>query len=406
MRVREIGDTYQVAAPHITTWDIRNPSNIVDLGPYAYGYTSRSSRIVDDPKKQWIVLSTGRRRLIMKPVTHQVWVGQSDHGVTTFQTSPYNYQVNNGLQLLAGFTNTSNPKNVPSGEGDLALSKALSAVPANMFADHWDRAKPSMATRASLSVFLYELRDIRRMFELLPGKHLVGNGHALTSWSEVLRYLNGQHLNYNFGWKPFLGDLKAAFKALSSFDSRLQKFISSAGKDLTRHSRTGPYSGEGEEDVATSFTPFRVRRTWSYNLAFGSTFDFAYTLPGYSEQEMRWRVWLDSLGLDVGAATIWAILPWSFVVDWFVDIGGLLSSYSNDWVEPEIELQQACHSVKVEVSMTTTVYTTYSGSTDAVITHLTYYTRKVGIPNFSLSTDPLDADKIRLGSSLLLSVIR
>lgn len=265
--------------------------------------------------------------------------------------------------------------------------------------DLWNKAKPSLSTRANLSVFLYELRDIRRMFNILPPKHF-----NLRSWSDVLKYANGLHLNYNFGWKPFLADVKNTFRGVSTFESRLNKFLQEQDSSIYRHVSKGQVTTAFDESWTLPWnTNFRARVAGTITTTHSAGFRFSYHSP-YDRGELNWRGMLDTLGLHVNPSNIWAVLPWSFVVDWFVDVGGALDTLSSDWSEPSVNIHTAYTSSQwtYEGTLTLIPQGVFSGSPSIVGTiHGREYSRTVGMPRYNLVTPDLNADKIRLLASLV-----
>jgi hypothetical protein len=259
--------------------------------------------------------------------------------------------------------------------------------------DRWLRVKPTLASRANLSVFLYELRDIKRMFDLIPKRHF-----NLSLWRDVLRYVNSQHLNYNFGWKPFLRDVINVTKALASYEARLSRFVRQAGVSLKRHA-VDPEPLEFSQDYSWSIYTLKKRLTGE--IRHTSVFDYAYEIPKYSERELRFRAYLDRVGLNLSAANIWAVLPWSFVVDWFIDVGPFLDQSTTDWVQPWVTFAQASSSVKASGSMVYTLRSQYDGDHDAASLKFSFYHRMLGFPTFQGGLNTLDADKIRLLASLV-----
>lgn len=272
----------------------------------------------------------------------------------------------------------------------------------------WLRAKPSMSSRANLAVFLYELRDIKRMFDLIPRKHF-----SLGSWRDVLRYGNSQHLNWNFGWKPFLGDIKSTLSGLSSFETRLRRFISDEDKQLLRHERDPVVESDGDTGwVNTPHPGYQIRKSWKCKVKYTSTFSFSYSIPPYDWEELRFRAFLDTLGLQITPRNIWAVLPWSFVCDWFADVGSYLDRYSSDWIEPWINFCQACTSVKVqaEADIRGAYAVTVGGGGrwefNLASVSYSHYVRTPGIPTACVgSGGELSADKIRLLASLMYTLI-
>jgi hypothetical protein len=268
-------------------------------------------------------------------------------------------------------------------------------------ADAWELAKPTMTTRANLSVFLYELQDLRRMFQILPKKFFKGG------WRDVIKYANDTHLNVNFGWRPFLGELKRFFRGYTSFETRLARFIKNADQSLRRRVRRDP------QQIAVDVTthPF-VNQSWglrvtgSVQVEYVSAFRFLYSIPSYGAEEMKFRAWLDTFGLNLSAADAWAVVPYSFVVDWFANVGDQLDRTKSDWLEPWVDLTSASYSRRLTGTLQVSVITpSVDGSRLLPAANVTMrqYTRNVGFPTTGLTiASSLDADKIRLGGSLIL----
>lgn len=283
----------------------------------------------------------------------------------------------------------------------------------------WIKAKPSLASRANMSVFLYELRDIKRMFDLLPKKHF-----SLGNWRDIFSYGNNLHLNWNFGWKPFLKDVENVCKGLRTFETRLYKFLHSENQSLVRHSQDPVIEGKNCDFNIFDLVKGGWGATWDGNFysrnrsvwtaTYRSTFHFTYSLPVFSYEELRWRAYLDTLGLAATASNVWAVIPWSFVVDWFVNVGEYLDRFSADWIEPWIIYCQACTSMKIEVTRYSEIrhlLSYYAGRRPPQLIEagrLTYsrYVRSVGLPQTTWTNrGTLDADKIRLLASLVASRI-
>lgn len=292
--------------------------------------------------------------------------------------------------------------------GEVLHSYAVSYCPNDPSPiDLWNRVKPTMATRANLSVFLYELRDVRRMFQVIPSKHLtvVGTKRRITDWRSAIKYGNDFHLNYNFGWKPFTRDVVQTFRAVSSFEKRLTRFVTSQNQILSRKVSKDPTLTFVNATWTLPYNAgFKVTVTGSIETIHSAAFRFAYSIPRYSEGEMRWRSWADSLGLNISPANVWAVIPWSFVADWFVNVGKGLDTVSQDWIEPIVDVLQAYHSSKWTYSLTfkVTPQGSFSGGAAPVgAIQGTRYGRHLGMPSYNMTGPDLNADRIRLLASLV-----
>lgn len=406
------------------------PYHQVGSNPIVWDWPS-TMPVVYTPKGEWMWdINAGRHRVMGRPefhpVTHVRWDVTRPMEALSGPFSPpgaptykYWYGMTHLARYLFWLKSWSSGDNEPYwGDHDLGTSIArtlMEGIPSGYDGqmDRWNRCKPTMTTRANLGVFLYELGDVKRMFDFIPKKHLSYKGRRIDNWRMALNYANSQHLNYNFGWKPFLNDVKHVFQGLTSFDTRLEKFLKNQNTTQTTH------AGDPESE-STSTWMWRnedfggwgeLKLVRLYKVKRNSTFQFSYSIPNYSDRELRTRAYLDTLGLHVNPAQIWAVLPWSFVVDWFYDVGSVLSTTSEDWLQPWINCIQACHSTSIDVTVSCQVrYTESNGASTPFIEVATgtahLYTRSVGMPNSTFDTDELNADKIRLLSSLFVSRFR
>lgn len=283
--------------------------------------------------------------------------------------------------------------------------------------DRWQAIKPTLETRASLAVFLYELREIKSMWEVLPKKHLTWKGKRIQSWADAIKYIgskhdrdfdfkwiNNLHLNYNFGWKPFVRDVCSVWTGLDSYERRLSRYLGGLDRELMRRFRDKPY--DASYNMTTSFGPnpaYNWVEVGTREVQYASAFDFIYNSPYKSIVGSEWRTLADTLGLNANPSTIWAVVPWSFVVDWFYDISGLLKSNESDWMQTQITMLHASYSRKITGTWAVHFVHTYGGATVPEIKiSFSQYIRRLGHPVFSGIGQSLDADKIRLGASLLV----
>lgn len=378
--------------PRITSVYVTPPSGPRYLyGTYPWSVRAFHEYIVDDKSKKWFS-AAGRRVMAYKAVRHFRYTTDVAGGDVTWRTGPSTTAQTNATCIYLYERATTRTY------GGYWNDISLGPTSPSHFHEHWEKCKPSMNTRANLAVFLYELSDIKRMFDILPKKHF-----SIGNWRDVITHANNQHLNYNFGWKPFIRDVKNVFNGLSSFDKRLVRFCREQGRVLDRRWKD---DSDVSKTTSETFSIYRAEARTTYSVRESSAFQFTYGIPEYGRTNLRARALLDTLGLDINLANVWAILPWSFVVDWFFNVGGYLSQYSTDWLQPWVDYIQGCHSIKqVGTVAHTLTNTAYGGAATIGNLSFTHYVRSPGIPRFSLDTTPLDADKIRLLASLVGSVI-
>jgi len=200
---------------------------------------------------------------------------------------------------------------------------------------------------ADLSTFLGEA-----VREGLP--HLLGA--TLRKWrgmsgKELRNSIGHEYLNVEFGWKPFVGDLRKVAKAITERDALWAQYERDAGKLVRRKydfpvERTvtaslvgndvSPWispSGGTLEDVTRS-NMGKVYRTDTVTKRRWFSGAFVYYLPvtvhgrgSVAKEVIQAR---KLLGLSLTPDVIWNLSPWSWAIDWFSNTGDVISNWS-DW---------------------------------------------------------------------------
>lgn len=219
-----------------------------------------------------------------------------------------------------------------------------SSYPPAMLDDDWKslgttaiaRVKPTKSP-ADLSTTVTELTR-----EGLPS--MVGKSVAMRKAS--LRSAGSEHLNYQFGIKPILSDVKSTAGALGKIDHVIDQFERDAGK-VVRRKYTFPTESElvftqdlGNVDPASNIGGLymgpsasnrivmerrRTRRVWFSGA-------MTYTLPPGMHGRSALKDALlkaDRLGADLDLETIWNVAPWSWAVDWFSNAGDFVSNVND-----------------------------------------------------------------------------
>jgi hypothetical protein len=190
------------------------------------------------------------------------------------------------------------------------------------------RLRPDLTTM-SVPNFLLEIGEISQLMKL---------------WNRtygLARNVAGLHLNYNFGWKPTIGDVEAMVNAITGFQKKLADFLKETNKVLHRHTVI-------EKKVKTGsgiYVPpigYGLRRDvyWKYSLSKTISAHVVYKpqpLKVMGEYEFVVRSLLDSLGFELNPRIIWDRLPFSFVVDWFFGVGRFLETFKYDTLELPIQ---------------------------------------------------------------------
>lgn len=201
-----------------------------------------------------------------------------------------------------------------------------------------------------------------------------------------------QWLEYHFGWEPLVKDIGAGVKTLAhSGGSESRVFVSRKSVQDESFFKTTPSPSYRStiSSVKSSFHMQAKVRIDNPNLYM-----------------------LNSLGLVNPLSVAWELVPFSFVVDWFVPVGNFLSGWS-DFLG--LQLTQSFTTGKQVVTSRVLDYYTdeITNPSDAVIRQFVlqsvYVKRNPGISGPVIQTKPLKAPSaVRAATqcSLLLQVLR
>lgn len=204
-------------------------------------------------------------------------------------------------------------------------------IAGDLIDEAWQRARPDF-TELSLPNFLFELGDVRKIFQVWNARKSVAKNVA------------GAHLNYAFGIKPTLGDISTALSSLIALGDRLAQIRQRVNRVETRRvtlneeviNTSGQFNYQSASIHPVNWTLSVSRKTEAH-------FKFKYkAIPAMSQAEEKIRLFLDTLGFELNPRIIWEAIPFSFIVDWFLNVGNFLDSLKIDALEIPIELVDSC----------------------------------------------------------------
>nr|UJQ85131.1 MAG: hypothetical protein 1 [Leviviridae sp.] len=258
--------------------------------------------------------------------------------------------------------------------------------------------------QVDLPLFLFEFREFPR---LLRGLGLVLSGRYKAS------DVAGGYLAYNFGWKPLISDL-AALIDLGGSIAKARRDLQNAAQggrvsrslgSMSSHSLLSPY--QYALGTAGTYTLSRIQNTTVKGWCTARV-HLTEPLPtaGDELQELFKRT---AFGLNLRPAMLWDAIPWSWLIDYFTNIGDLMEArggYSL-WRFTELFVMvKTSRSVKIGGALNSVGSMTYTGGE-------MNYTRKersyVGSnPNVGLGLSPLLSDYQAgiLGSLLTAAALR
>lgn len=233
----------------------------------------------------------------------------------------------------------------------------------------YQRSKPKLE-KAGGAVFVAELRDVPKMLaSTAEGFHDTWKalGGNVASKSMTPKGVADHFINQQFGWIPFLSDLRKFDSVIQNRGSIIQKISDRNGKSTRRRVTL---SDESTDEVIGQGTGMRLFPTSIHGAGFGQ--DYSYyrpnTLPTWELRETKhtrvtasgkysyYRPEFDETGPDysgpwnsamrnaavfglrVNPSNIWKATPWSWAVDWFVNVGDHVD-YLNDIAVDSIACQ-------------------------------------------------------------------
>lgn len=198
----------------------------------------------------------------------------------------------------------------------------------------YNSAKPGKA-QADMAQFLAELRDI----PTLPGRSLI-KAIRYRRQVEVYRSMGSEYLNVVFGWLPFLEDLRKFVSLTLKLNAVIEQLIRDNGKFIRRRvdlplGIVSSSTTSGNNNLGNHTQPqlhsVYVIPGGSYThtikeerfLSFSGM--FRYWIPDIHTKGWRSRATRALYGINPTPATIWKIIPWTWLIDWHTNIGALLA---------------------------------------------------------------------------------
>jgi len=251
-------------------------------------------------------------------------------------------------------------------------SNKLAAGAGGYISEGFSKVRPDLTT-VSVPNFIIDIAQLKALFKL---------------WSRNLslaKNLAGAHLNYKFGWKPTVGDVRAMLNAVISLEAKLKEFKEQCGVLQERNflnerqslQKSGTFNMGGDPAYFVEWRAILQSVVQSH-------FKFIpRPLLALGGIDIQLRGYIDTLGFELNPGILWDAIPFSFVVDWFLNVGDFLNGIKIDALELPIELVDSAVSYKeiVEVGSNLTINpSSHPGSTapdkyDTRVTKQTLFNR-------------------------------
>jgi hypothetical protein len=195
----------------------------------------------------------------------------------------------------------------------------------------YNRMKPAKSDFEGLNA-IFELKDLPGMLR----QRLSHNG---------LKDVGNYYLAEKFGWVPLLKDIRKLVHVQRNMTKRINQLLRDNGRPVRRRislrsdSNTVTNYGQSYASFAPGlstgfyqgFTPIWKQDITTSERIWASA-QFRYWLPD-GPRDIVWTNRMKSriLGSNTPSPKdVWNAMPWTWLTDWFVDVGGMLESMDTD----------------------------------------------------------------------------
>lgn len=169
-------------------------------------------------------------------------------------------------------------------------------------------------------------------------------GHALKDGVKPLLGKSAdEYLNVEFGWLPLVAELQDLCKTLINMQSILDQYRRDAGRQVRRRYVWAPVNERREITGGGFFDPSSFNANASFRLVehkatnYWFSGAFTYALPVSDSKYGKLKLYESYahklLGLRLTPEVLWELAPWSWLIDWFTNLGDVVSnasSFNND----------------------------------------------------------------------------
>jgi hypothetical protein len=295
---------------------------------------------------------------------------------------------------------------------------------------------PGLKQELSLVNSLIELKDIvtlKRSIQSLRsvGPKLLRAAKApRATFRELTRISAGSFLQWKFNLQPLWSDIRGVYTAIRDHERRVNDLISRSGKVQKRHFTCvfdeGPRElvinsiknlSSGGTIILLPYPGISVlRRTFVREpTRFHAQIEYQYSFTKYQLEHAKELALLDALGVSFNPAIIWNAIPFSFMLDWIVDVSQFLDNFKVRNMEPRVCIRRYLWSVKrrrichSRIHMSHNISSSIKWPNPAGIRTMPVsieetYSRQVGIPARNLlHASGLNSNELILGSALVLA---
>lgn len=168
------------------------------------------------------------------------------------------------------------------------------------------------------------------------------------SAKQTARNAATEHLSWKYGALPLISDVEGLLDAFLHTKRAIEEWRKSSG--LLFHRSKQMLSSSESVSGASTFGA-ETRCEWRGTLKRTVTAHIIYrALPivAINDMDVKIRGYLDAFGIELNPVIIWDEIPFSFVVDWFVNVGSWIERFKIDALELPIGLADSYLQYKEE----------------------------------------------------------
>lgn len=246
-----------------------------------------------------------------------------------------------------------------------------------------DTMIPQLDAGIDLPVFIGEILELKVLWKQFKAASSIfgrgGYGSLIESLQQIkkapLRELSSSWLAFIFGWMPFVKDVMRICTGLWNMFEKIDSWADGANERKTLHFEknlspltfkepawftlsdyTVEFSAENHyEDWWFAKDAFKCIRLATEGRRviddpkFHATLEFCYRVPALQSGRNFWIAWLGMCAKywrikKFSPAQAWELIPFSFVVDWFLSVGPWLEQFDKDWLDIQVIIYDYCHS--------------------------------------------------------------
>lgn len=203
----------------------------------------------------------------------------------------------------------------------------------------------------------------------------------LRSRLQDFRSLGSEYLNVVFGWKPFVRDLQKMYYLWKDIDKRMAQIVRDNGRSIRRRTTLEDSTSTSQESMDYPLAYANVLGSppnwWPGTTAWSKTVSvktkvwfsasYRYFIPDTSSSLWTARARSVLFGTHVTPGQLWEVLPWSWLVDWFGNVGDVMSNASQNAVD-NLTMDYSFTMKQVTTETLAQAHVTHSSSNDPCFT--------------------------------------